>query len=95
MKLLNKTILVSFSVLFVCCQNANTYEQEGSIIRVDIDKAKSCITDEESGLIVPNECELIQMNCSTGIGTIEDMKFDKDKMIILDNGRQRIHILNK
>ncbi len=95
MKLLNKTILVSFSVLFVCCQNTNTYEQEGSIIRVDIDKAKSCITDEESGLIVPNECELIQMNCSTGIGTIEDMKFDKDKMIILDNGRQRIHILNK
>lgn len=95
MKIVNKLFLVSLSIIFVCCKNSNTYEQMGSIVRVDMDNAKSYITDEESGLIVPNECELVQMNCLTGIGTIEDMKFDNDKMVLLDNGKQRIHILNK
>lgn len=94
MKFLNK-LLIIFSIIFVGCQNKNMHEQKGSVLHVDIDNAKSYITDEESGLFVPNECELVQMNCPTGIGTIEDMKFDKDKMILLDNGRQRIHILNK
>jgi len=93
----NKLFLVLLSVILVCCQNKNTYDQEGNFfyVDVDIDNAKSYISDAESGLIAPNECEIVQLNCPTGIGTIEDMKFDKDNMVILDNGRQRIHILNK
>lgn len=88
---MKKEIFV-FSIL---CLSFFSCNHEERIVSVDVDNAKSYITDEESGLFVPNECELVQMNCPTGIGTIEDMKFDKDKMILLDNGRQRIHILNK
>lgn len=83
------------SVIMTCCQNKNTYEQEGGRFQVDINDAKPYISDEESGLIAPNECKIVQLNCPTGIGTIENMKFDKDTIVLLDNSRQRIHIFHK
>lgn len=87
-------LLLLFTFLIVGCQNKGENNLYGDILCIDLDKSKSYISDKESGLIVSDECELIEIDCASGIGTVEDLKFDKDKLIILDNGRQRIHVLN-
>lgn len=88
---------ILFSIFLIGCRNMenNMGNRLAPCLYVDIDKAEQFVSDEDSRLIDSCECELLQLECTTGIGSIVDLKFNKDRMILLDNNRQRLHIINK
>lgn len=88
-------ILVCMTIcLFSSCLKTNDSDRGGATVSIDLEKSKQFISDEESSLIVPDECAIIQLDCHKQLGSIEDVKFNGDRMVVMDNGRQGLHVLN-
>lgn len=76
------------------CQEQIVESQVEKTIYVDVDKAKQYVSGEELGLIASEDSELLPLSCPTGIGSVESIRFDNNKLFVMDNGLQRIHVLN-
>lgn len=82
------------ALMLMCCGRAIDTNQTGSVLFVDVDSSKPVITNDEAGLLVPDDGDLLSVSCSSVIGEVEDMKFDKDRIFVLGDDREKIHVLN-
>lgn len=94
MKVLYNFGIALLALMLMCCGRAIDTNQTGSVLFVDVDSSKPVITNDEAGLLVPDDGDLLSVSCSSVIGEVEDMKFDKDRIFVLGDDRQRIHVLN-
>ena len=94
MKVLYNFGIALLALMLMCCGRAIDTNQTGSVLFVDVDSSKPVITNDEAGLLVPDDGDLLSVSCSFVIGEVEDMKFDKDRIFVLGDDRQKIHVLN-
>ena len=94
MKVLYNFGIALLALMLMCCGRAIDTNQTGSVLFVDVDSSKPVITNDEAGLLVPDDGDLLSVSCSSVIGEVEDMKFDKDRIFVLGDDREKIHVLN-
>lgn len=94
MKVLYNFGIALLALMLMCCGRSIDTNQTGCVLFVDVDSSKPVITNDEAGLLVPDDGDLLSVSCSSVIGEVEDMKFDKDRIFVLGDDRQRIHVLN-
>lgn len=94
MKVLYNFGIALLALMLMCCGRAIDTNQTGFVLFVDVDSSKPVITNDEAGLLVPDDGDLLSVSCSSVIGEVEDMKFDKDMIFVLGDDCQKIHVLN-
>jgi hypothetical protein len=94
MKVLYNFGIALLALMLMCCGRAIDTNQTGCVLFVDVDSSKPVITNDEAGLLVPDDGDLLSVSCSSVIGEVEDMKFDKDRIFVLGDDREKIHVLN-